>query len=210
MTIALAHGAGAPMDSAFLDYFARGLGERLWRVVRFEFPYMAARRGTDRKPPPDREPKLRDAWLRVIDMLVPKRPGSERLIIGGKSMGGRIASLVASETNVAGLVCLGYPFHAQGRHPAPNVGTQTGSPTNPRVDHLRSISVPTLIVQGERDPFGTRAEVESYDLSPSVSLHWLPDGDHSFKPRKSSGVTESQNWAQALQAITAFINSCQD
>lgn len=177
------------MDSAFMEFFARGLGQRGCRVARFEFPYMAARRNSDRQPPPDREPKLRAAWLEVVERL-----GPANLFIGGKSLGGRIASLVAMEAAVAGLVCLGYPFHPP------------GSPTRLRVKHLPSIAIPTLIVQGERDPFGTRAEVEQYPLSPSTRLVWLADGDHSFKPRKSSGRTEEQNWNEALDAIATLLN----
>jgi predicted alpha/beta-hydrolase family hydrolase len=109
-TIALAHGAGAPIDSPFLDYFAKGLGEHGFRVVRFNYPYMAAKLATGKAKPPDREPVLRETWLTVIEKLGPKG-----LVIGGKSMGGRIASLVADEAGVAGLVCLGYPFHPVGK-----------------------------------------------------------------------------------------------
>ena len=99
---------------------------------------------------------------------------SKTLLIGGKSLGGRIASLVADETEVAGLVCLGYPFHP------------TGKPEQLRIEHLKSIHTTTLIVQGERDPFGNRQEVAGYKLSKHIRVHWLPDGDHSFKPRKAS------------------------
>ena len=141
-TIALAHGAGLPMDSPFMDYFAEGLAAQHYRVVRFEFPYMATRRSHGGKKPPDREPKLRETWLEVIESL-----GPERLVISGKSMGGRIASLVADESHVAGLVALGYPFHP------------VGKPDRLRTEHLAEIMTPTLILQGERDPFGTRDEV---------------------------------------------------
>jgi hypothetical protein len=187
-TIALAHGAGAGMDSPFLEFFAHGLGERGIRVARFEFPYMAAKRATGKAKPPDREPALRQAWLSVVETLGPKG-----LVIGGKSMGGRIASLVADEAGVAGLVCLGYPFHP------------VGNPDKLRVEHLATIKTPTLIVQGERDPFGTREEVRAYKLSKAVRVVWMTDGDHSFTPRKSSGRTEEQNWAAALDEIAAFI-----
>ena len=105
-SIALAHGAGAGMATPFMNYFATGLADGGFRVVRFEFPYMASRSKTGKKRPPDREPVLRETWLKVVEML-----GHKRLVIGGKSMGGRIASLVADEAQVAGLVCLGYPFH---------------------------------------------------------------------------------------------------
>ena len=131
-TIVLAHGAGAAMDTEFMDTFADGLANHGLRVVRFEFPYMATRRITGKRRPPDREPILRDTWHRVVDSI-----GADRVIIGGKSMGGRIASLIADEAQVAGLVCLGYPFHP------------TGKPDKLRVEHLNSIKTPTLIVQGE-------------------------------------------------------------
>jgi predicted alpha/beta-hydrolase family hydrolase len=104
-TIALAHGAGTGMNSPFLNAFASGLAGHRVRVARFEFPYMAAYHRTGIKRPPDREPVLRQTWLRVVEML-----GPEHLVIGGKSLGGRMASMIAEEAGVAGLVCLGYPF----------------------------------------------------------------------------------------------------
>ena len=188
-TIALAHGAGAPMDSTFMNVMAAGLAERGLRVARFEFPYMTARRRQGRGGPPDREPILRETWLQVVERL-----GRERLIIGGKSMGGRIASLIADEANVAGLVCLGYPFHP------------VGKPDQLRVKHLLTIKTPTLIVQGERDSFGSRDEVAAYSLPAGIRIHWLTDGDHSFKPRKKSGVTEDQNRDAAIGEIGAFLD----
>jgi predicted alpha/beta-hydrolase family hydrolase len=158
--------------------------------VRFEFPYMASRRLSGKKKPPDREPVLRETWLKVVKML-----GSKRLVIGGKSMGGRIASLVADEAEVAGLVCLGYPFHP------------VGKPDRLRVEHLRTIKAPTLILQGERDTFGTREEVAGYNLSPAIRVSWVKDGDHCFKPRKMSGLTEQQNWEAAVGEIAVFLIS---
>src|ERR1700683_2872759 len=121
--------------------------------------------------------------MRVIEMV---RTGTKKLVIGGKSMGGRIASLVADDAGVDGLVCLGFPFHP------------VGKPDKLRVEHLGKIKTPTLIVQGERDPFGSREEVAGYKLSAAVRIEWLVDGDHSFKPRKSSGRTEERNWETAL------------
>jgi uncharacterized protein len=186
-TIVLAHGAGAGMDSEFMAFFAENLADNGIRVVRFEFSYMAQRRQTGKKRPTDREPVLRQAWLKVIE-----RFDAATLIIGGKSLGGRIASLVADEADVAGLVCLGYPFHP------------TGDPERLRTEHLKAIRTPTLIVQGERDAFGTKGEVAGYELSKSVKVHWLPDGDHSFVPRKSSGRTEEENWREGVEAVSAF------
>jgi len=189
-TIVLAPGAGAAMDSPFMEFVAKGLGEHGFRVVRFEFPYMANKRVTGRAKPPDREPVLRETWLKVIEKLGPKG-----LVIGGKSMGGRIASLVADEAGVAGLVCLGYPFHP------------VGKPDKLRVEHLKTIKTPTLIMQGERDPFGTREDVAGYKLSKAVRVAWMPDGDHSFTPRKASGRTEKQNWQEAVDKVAGFAQS---
>jgi uncharacterized protein len=180
------------MDTDFMTAFAQGLAGHGLRVVRFEFPYMAARRETGKGRPPDREPVLRETWHRVIDSV-----DSERLFIGGKSMGGRIASLVAGEMGAAGLVCLGYPFHP------------TGKPDQLRTEHLKSIRTPTLIVQGERDPFGSRQEVAGYKLSKLVRIHWLVDGDHSFKPRKASGKTLEENWTEGISTVASFIANTQ-
>lgn len=188
-TIALAHGAGAPMDSSFMEFFAKELAKkRGFRVVRFEFPYMAAKRESGKSKPPDREPVLRETWLNVI-----KKIGPENLVIGGKSMGGRIASLVADIAGVTGLVCLGYPFHP------------VGKPDKLRVEHLRTIKTPTLIIQGERDSFGTRDEMAKYKLSHKIKVKWMKDGDHSFTPRKSSGTTEEKNWLAAIDEIEKFV-----
>jgi len=186
--VALAHGAGAAMDTEFMTAFAVGLAKLKIRVVRFEFPYMAQRRISGTRRPPDREPVLRESWLNVIESL-----GADKLIIGGKSMGGRIASLIADEAEVAGLVCLGYPFHPSGK------------PEKLRTEHLKSIATPTLIVQGERDAFGNRMEVAEYELSPNLRIHWLTDGDHSFKPRKASGRSLEENLDEAVDAVANFI-----
>jgi hypothetical protein len=187
-TLILAHGAGAPMDSPFMAGFAAGLAARGCRVARFEFPYMAASRRDGRRRPPDRQPALLECWREAVAAL-----GPERLVIGGKSMGGRMASLVADELGVRGLVCLGYPFHPSGR------------PERTRVDHLAALKTPTLICQGTRDPLGSHAEVASYTLSPATHLHWLEDGDHDLKPRRASGRTHEQNLGEAVAAVAAFL-----
>ena len=189
-TIVLAHGAGAPMDTDFMNAFAEALADRDLRVVRFEFPYMAARRNSGKRRPPDRAPLLRDTWTRVVDLL-----HAERVVIGGKSMGGRIASLIADDAGVSGLVCLGYPFHPPGK------------PDRLRTEHLEAIHTPTLIVLGERDALGNRDEVRGYALSSAIEIRWLPDGDHSFKPRKTSGRTVEENWQDGVEAVDAFVKS---
>ncbi len=187
-TVILAHGAGAGMDTPFLEFFAQGLAGGGLRVIRFEFPYMAQRRVGGPKRPPDQEDVLREAWLEIIGQL-----RGTRLVIGGKSMGGRIASMIADETEVAGLVCLGYPFHP------------VGKPIQTRIEHLLAIKTLTLILQGTRDPFGTQDEVGGYPLAASIRLHWLEDGEHSFKPRKASGRTELANWQEAVAMILDFV-----
>ncbi len=189
-TIVLAHGAGAGMDSAALETFATGLAAEGFRVVRFEFPYMQRRRDTGKRGGPDRPAVLMETWRRVIATV-----GGGRLVIGGKSMGGRIASMLADDVGAHGLVCLGYPFHPPGK------------PEKLRTAHLLGLQTPTLIVQGTRDPFGKREEVEGYGLSTAIRLVWLEDGDHSFKPRKSSGRTEEQDLGEAIAAISEFVRN---
>ncbi len=187
-TVILAHGAGAGMDTPFMDAFAEGIAGAGHRVVRFEFPYMTQQREMGKKRAPNTAKQLRASWLEVIAGVK-----SKQIVIGGKSMGGRVASLVADEAEVTGLVCLGYPFHP------------VGKPDKLRTEHLAGLVTPTLIVQGERDNFGKREEVAGYSLSKKIKLHWLPDGDHSFKPRNSSGITSEENWANGVAAIVAFL-----
>jgi predicted alpha/beta-hydrolase family hydrolase len=192
-TLLLAHGAGAPMDSPAMTAIARALAAEGLRVARFEFPYMAARRHGARRPPPRAE-TLVESYREAVAALAIEGP----LVIGGKSMGGRVAALVADELHVtggaAGLLCIGYPFHP---------------PANPRklrTAHLETLAMPTLIVQGTRDPFGTRAEVEGYLISPSIEILWLGDGDHDLKPRKSvSGFTIADHLATMAGAVAGWV-----
>lgn len=188
LTFAFTHGAGAPMDSDWMNMVAKAVADKGFRVVRFEFPYMAERRETGKKKPPNPQRILEATWHEVIDDL-----GPDKLVIGGKSMGGRMASLVADETKVRGLICLGYPFHPPGK------------PEKLRTEHLAGLKTPTLICQGERDPFGTKEEVPGYTLSKKIRINWAPDGDHGLKPRKKSGYTEEQNIAAAVDAMAAFM-----
>ena len=155
-----AHGAGAPMGHAWMNTVAKGLGEQGIRVVRFNFDYMEAGRKA-----PDRQPVLLDAWRRVIE----EHGGGAKVAIGGKSMGGRMASMVADEMGVRALVCFGYPFHPPGK------------PEQLRTAHLEQLRTPALILQGTRDPFGTREDVAAYALSKSIRIEWTERGDHSLK-----------------------------
>jgi predicted alpha/beta-hydrolase family hydrolase len=187
-----AHGAGAPMDHAFMNTIARGIAAQGIRVARFEFPYMAARRNGGRRGAPDRPSVLLDTYRSAIEAV--RRP-STVVVIGGKSMGGRMASMVADEMQVAGLVCFGYPFHPAGR------------PLSLRTEHLASLRTPTLILQGERDALGSRDDVANYNLSKAIRVQWLPDGDHSLKPRKASGRTERENLEAAIAASVDFVRA---
>lgn len=183
-TLVLAHGAGGRMNSPFLNFIAEGLAENGIRVVRFEFLYMRERRRV-----PDPPVVLMDTWRAVIE----RHGGGPQVVIGGKSLGGRIASMIADDSAARGLVCLGYPFHPPSK------------PQQLRTAHLEALRTPTLIVQGERDPFGMPKEVAGYRLSPSIRIEWLPDGDHSFKPPKRSGHTEKDHLARAVSLVAAFI-----
>ncbi|EGR1754457.1 alpha/beta fold hydrolase [Vibrio parahaemolyticus] len=184
-----AHGAGAGMEHDFMTAVAKGLVEQGIRVVRFNFPYMVKRSEDGKKRPPDRAPKLLEAYSEVIAHFA-----SSPVVIGGKSMGGRMASLLAEHELVAGIACLGFPFHPPGK------------PEKFKGDHLASIDKPTLILQGERDTFGKREEFDEFVFSQQVKVSFLPDGDHSFKPRKSSGHTAADNIALAVEQLSAFIN----
>ena len=185
-----AHGAGQGPESPFMHQIATGLADAGVRVVRFRFPYMARIQADGRRRPPDREPLLLETLRGLIDR---HRGQSNRLAIGGKSMGGRIASLVADDAGVDGLVCLGFPFHPPGR------------PERFRGEHLASLSTPALICQGERDPFGRREELAHRSFSPACTLAWIDDGEHSFKPRKASGRTWEENLTLAVRRVSAFL-----
>lgn len=185
--IALAHGAGAGAETPFMNTVAAGLAERGLRVARFEFPYMTRRRLDGKRRPPDRLDRLVACWREVVDEL-----DCERLVVSGKSMGGRIASMIADDVGAIGLVCLGYPFHPAGK------------PDRLRIDHLGAITTPTLILQGERDALGSRSEVEGYTLAPSIRIDWLADGDHGFRPRTRSGRTAAENIQAAVAATASF------
>jgi hypothetical protein len=191
-----AHGAGAGMATPFMDRIAGAIAEAGVRVVRFHFPYMEESVRSGRRLPPDGGRILRKCFSEVIEHCVGKEGcPRNRLVIGGKSMGGRVASMIADEQQVAGVVCMGYPFHPPRQ------------PRRLRIEHLGIIRTPTLICQGERDRFGNRTEVAGYRLAPAVRLNWLPDGEHSFAPRKSSGLTADQNLRDAAAAAATFILS---
>ena len=190
--ILLAHGAGAGMDHAFLAELSRLLAGPEIEVVRFNFPYMTKRAQDGKRRPPDRQPLLLDHWRQMV-----REFAHPRLFLAGKSMGGRMAAELYHDggdaMNAAGLLILGYPFHPPAK------------PDRWRGDLLKQIKVPTLLLQGERDTFGSRAELAEFPFSPNVSVHWLTDGDHGFKPRKVSGVSEQENMQYAADTIKHFV-----
>jgi hypothetical protein len=192
----LAHGAGAGITSSFIEAMADLLADRGIALTLFEFAYMASRRDNGPKRPPPRAEAL-VAEYRDMVHLVRSKNRRQKLFIGGKSLGGRVASLFADElhdrTEIGGLVCLGYPFHPPGK------------PEQLRTAHLKELRCPALIVQGERDPFGSLAEIEKLQLSKQIALAWMSDGDHDFGPRGRSGFTRKGNLAAAADAVAAFI-----
>ncbi|MDB5979385.1 MAG: alpha/beta hydrolase [Pseudomonas sp.] len=190
-TLILAHGAGAPMDSLFMDNIVERLTGRGIGVMRFEFPYMALRRVGGGKRPPNPQPQLLECWRDVYAKVRPQVAG--RLAIGGKSMGGRMASLVADELEADALICLGYPFYAKGK------------PDKPRIEHLAKLKTPTLIVQGEWDPMGNLLTVPRYDLSKQIEMLWLASGNHDLKPLVASGFTHGQHLETAVQAMEVYL-----
>lgn len=194
ITLLLAHGAGAPMDSGAMNAAAAALGEAGLRVARFEFAYMAARRTRNTRRPPPRAASLLPEYVEAVDAL---GPTTGPLIIGGKSLGGRVASMVADALldagRIAGLVCLGYPFHPPDK------------PGQMRTAHLEALQTPTLIIQGTRDPFGTREEVTGYHLARSIEILWLEDGDHDLRPRKSvTGKSAADHLRQMTGAVAEW------
>ena len=192
----LAHGAGVGATSPFLESVAGLISRHGIALSRFEFEYMAARsKGAPKRPPPRAE-ALMSEYIDAVRTMANRRRRGQKLLIGGKSLGGRVASLVADElyasSTISGLVCLGYPFHPPGK------------PDQLRTQHLQNLQCPALIVQGERDPFGSRAEIKGLALSKAIDFGWISDGDHDLRPRARSGHTHEENLAAAADAVAAF------
>jgi len=185
----LAHGAGAPMDSALLTRIAQGIAERGTQVVRFEFPYMAARRTGGGRRPPDPQPVLHRAWREAFATLSTEKT----VFIGGHSMGGRMASMVADELKPTGLLCVSYPWHPP------------DAPLKTRVEHLKDLRTPTLMLCGTRDTFGSPDEVAGYPLSPAIKVRWLEGADHSLKAAARSGRKTAQNVDDCITAMDQFM-----
>jgi uncharacterized protein len=189
--VLLAHGAGADMHSATLTTVADALADAKVPSLRFNFPYKArGARAPDR--PPVLEAAVREAAAELARRT--KLPPA-RLVLGGRSMGGRIGSMVAADDGALGLVLLGYPLHPPGRA------------TTLRVEHFARLHMPALFVSGTRDAFGTPAELKRHakKLKGPVAFHWIETGDHGFKPLKSSGLTVDAVLADVAAAVVAFV-----
>lgn len=198
----LAHGAGAGQQHPFITRLASSLADKGVAVLTFNFLYMEARRRT-----PDRAPTLEATWRGVMDFSVRSGWADEHhLIIGGKSMGGRIASMVAADPSSAdkgrprpaGLVLLGYPLHPPGQ------------PDRPRIEHLPHLRTPTLVVQGTRDAFGTVDEAKAAFRTVPARVDWLEidGGDHSFAVPKSAGRSASDVQETIATRVAEWIRKC--
>lgn len=198
LTVILGHGAGADQTSGFMRTFAKGLASRGLDVMTFNFVYMERGRSL-----PDQKQKLEGCFLAVIAAaLKHKKLKNNRLILGGKSMGGRIASQVMAgddresiAEDVAGLVFLGYPLHPPGQS------------TKLRVEHLEHIKKPMLFVQGTRDALGSPDEIRPFikNLRPAAKIYSIEGGDHSFKAPKKFGKPPDQIFDDAMNEIDSWV-----
>ncbi len=190
--LVLAHGAGAGMEHAFMQQLAADLAGEGIEVVLFNFPYMQTMKAENKRRPPNKAEVLMAHFSTLMAHIEDELPALPTFI-GGKSMGGRIATMVANDVNCQGVVAFGYPFHPPGK------------PEKTRTDHLPGMQVPLCVIQGERDTFGNKREVDAYTLGNNVQCHFLADGDHSFKPRKASGHTLDAHIQQAAGITKTFI-----
>ncbi|SFR48651.1 hypothetical protein SAMN05216203_0787 [Marinobacter daqiaonensis] len=196
--VLLAHGAGAGCRGPFMDTLAKALATNGLSVARFEFPYMQKFREDGRKRPPDRRAVLLDCFERMVADLRREIGTAPALLVGGKSMGGRMASLLAADPDRAkgidGVMCFGYPFHPPGR------------PDRWRTGHLGDLQVPMAVFQGTRDPFGRPEELACQPPLPGrVTVHWLEGGNHDLRPLKRQGIGEDELILQAARGAADFV-----
>jgi predicted alpha/beta-hydrolase family hydrolase len=196
VVLILAHGAGAPADSTFMEELSAALEREGIGTIRFEFPYMQKRRQDGKKRPPDREPVLLEYFSGVIDRVRAELGSGSLILVGGKSMGGRMASILASRRDdIDGVICFGYPFHPPGKL------------DRWRTAHFRDLNCPILVLQGTRDPFGKPDELADHqrDLE-AIDLRWLEGGNHDFQTLKSQPQTQSELIAQAARETRIFVD----
>lgn len=189
--VVFAHGAGAGLQSDFMQFMALGLALRDIEVVRFNFPYWQQFMDSGKRRPPNRMPELEHCMMAVCRQFDDDKP----LIVMGKSMGARVAFRVADQVQARAAIALGFPFHPQGK------------PTQLRLDDLQNQCTQNVIIQGDRDPFGKPEEVKGYRLPKNVQLAWLAAGDHSFIPTKRSGFEKSQLWQAAIDHCVRVVHN---
>ncbi len=196
VVLILAHGAGAPADSTFMEELSAALEREGIGTIRFEFPYMQKRRQDGKKRPPDREPVLLEYFSGVIDRVRAELGSTSLILVGGKSMGGRMASILASRRDdIDGVICFGYPFHPPGKL------------DRWRTAHFRDLNCPILVLQGTRDPFGKPDELEDHQQElEAIDLRWLEGGNHDFQTLKSQPQTQSELIAQAARETRFFVD----
>ncbi len=196
VVLILAHGAGAPADSTFMEELSAALEREGIGTIRFEFPYMQKRRQDGKKRPPDREPVLLEYFSGVIDRVRAELGSGSLILVGGKSMGGRMASILASRRDdIDGVICFGYPFHPPGKL------------DRWRTAHFRDLNCPILVLQGTRDPFGKPDELADHQQElEAIDLRWVEGGNHDFQTLKSQPQTQSELIAQAARETRIFVD----
>lgn len=196
VVLILAHGAGAPADSTFMEELSAALEREGIGTIRFEFPYMQKRRQDGKKRPPDREPVLLEYFSGVIDRVRAELGSGSLILVGGKSMGGRMASILASRRDdIDGVICFGYPFHPPGKL------------DRWRTAHFRDLNCPILVLQGTRDPFGKPDELADHQQElEAIDLRWLEGGNHDFQTLKSQPQTQRELIAQAARETRIFVD----
>ncbi len=181
------HGAGAGPNSSFISTLTHAIQRQKLSIARYEFNYMAQAQKERKRRPPERIPKLISELTEIIDELpIPQ------VILGGKSMGGRIATMLLDHPKIIACFALGYPFHPKSK------------PDKLRTEHLAQTQKPCLIIQGTRDPLGSKEEVPKYKLDSNIKFHWIEDGDHDLKPRKASGFSHAQHINKSVEKIVEF------
>lgn len=194
VTVIYAPGAGSNINDPFGAFLSDRLSEEGISTVRFQFPYMEA--GTRR---PDSPALLEETWREIVGFF---RPPASRLVIGGRSMGGRIASrIVATGAQVDGLALFAYPLH-------PPNNRARSNPSQPRNEHFPDISVPTLFCSGTRDRFGTPEELRAAAANvPEATVSLLDGADHGFAVLKSSGRTREDVWSEASENMVSWLDN---
>lgn len=186
----MAHGAGQSKDSEFMQTCSQLFAKHQILCTQFNFDYMEKAIALGKRRPPDIMSKLMIRFQSELTSM-----SGIPLFIGGKSMGGRVSTMILQESKALGAVCFGYPFHPPGK------------PEKLRIEHFQEITKPIVILQGERDPFGKRVEINDYLLPGNIDIQFIEDGEHSFKPLKSSPVSWHDNIIDAVEKAVQFIHT---